>query len=140
MPWPNAGTIATSTFDPFTWDVFAPGYDPLCVAPLDQIISAIVPGMRFESFLQPCCGSCHRDLVYRDSTTTYLAVPAETTAQIQKALNQLLVIVQVNRTDVRRFLTSAKSKSVIYLARPAALRGELKTPPSRLGYFRKSCG
>ena len=56
--WPNAREIATTTLEPFAWDVLPPGCDPLCISPLDQIVSALVPGQQFDTSLQSHCGGC----------------------------------------------------------------------------------
>ena len=90
-PWPNAGEIATTTLEPFAWDVLPPGCDPLCVSPLDQIVSVLVPGLRFDTSLQSHCGGCKRDIVYSGTDSTHFTVLAESVGEAQKALDRLLV-------------------------------------------------
>ena len=69
-----------STLEPFSWDILPPGCDPLCVSSLDQIISALVPGLQFDTFLQSR-GACKRDIPYGGTDATHLAVLAETAAE-----------------------------------------------------------
>jgi len=92
--WPNAGEIATSTLEPFAWDVLPHGLDPLCVSPLDQLILALIPGLQFDTIVQGYCGGCKREIVLHP--TVHLTVLAETAAEAQSALDRLLVIFQSN--------------------------------------------
>jgi len=86
--WPNAGLIVTKTMDPFFWD--ACGLN-LCVAPLDQVIPTIVPGLCFATYIQQHCRKCQQDFTCSD-TNTHCQVPVGSPVQVQTALDGLLVI------------------------------------------------
>jgi hypothetical protein len=89
--WPNAGLIATRMMDPFFWDACGLNSAPLCVAPLDQVIPTIVPGLRFATYFQQHCRKCQQDLKCSD-TNTLCQVPAESPVQVQTALDGSEVI------------------------------------------------
>ena len=95
VPWPKAGGIAMMTLEPFAWDVLPPGCDPLCVSPLDHIISMLIPGLKFYTALQSHCRGCNQDIGY-GGIAEHFGVLAETAAEAQNALDPLLAISQSN--------------------------------------------
>jgi hypothetical protein len=89
--WPAAGRMATNTMDPSAWDICEGHSAPLCLAPFEQVISAIVPGRRFGFFYQRHCPKCMRALSCSD-TKTRDDVSAESATFLQPALDELLVV------------------------------------------------
>jgi len=83
------------TLEPFAWDVLPPGCDPLCVSPLDRIISVLIPGLKFYTALQSHCRGCNQDIGY-GGIAEHFGVLAETAAEAQNALDPLLAISQSN--------------------------------------------
>lgn len=104
--WPMAGMVAITIMEEFAWDVpVVPGSRPLCVAPLTQIISAILPGLRFETVLQKHCKKHELFFDCGNSTTNHVYV--EGASQVQMALDQLLVLPNYSRSQADHVGSSA---------------------------------